>query len=271
MPRSGDIEAALKYSTVGDGQAVFHASTGGEGENDAQGQFENISVRISNGRDRADSFSLDQTGFTLVQHESAVSDFYDRGQLRDIYEAEAGELVQSMTGASRTVVFDHTIRTDSEVVRKSRQVRDAVPLVHNDYTDRSARQRVRDILPAKEVDALLSRRFAIVNIWRSIGGIVDTTPLAICDARSISESNLIAMERRAGDRIGEMQQATFDPNHRWYYFARMAPNEALVFKTFDSSQDGPARRSLHSAFENTSAATDAPPRESIETRVFAFF
>jgi len=265
------IKTTLNYA-IGSGRpAVFHASAGGEGQNVADGQFEKRTVRITNGRDRTGSFTLDQAGFALVHHETAVTDFYDRDQLEGVYEAEARELVQRMTGASRAVVFDHTLRTDSDEIREARQIRDAVPLVHNDYTERSARQRVRDLLPASEAEALLRGRFAIINIWRSVGGVVATSPLAMCDARSISESGLIPMERRARDRVGEMQQATFDPNHRWYYFPRMDRSEALVFKTFDSAEDGCARRSLHSAFENPAAAADAPRRESLESRIFAFF
>jgi hypothetical protein len=266
-----DIDTTLNYSIETGGRSVFHASVGGEGQNNAEGQFVSRAVRIANGRDRADSFTLDNAGFALVRHQTAVKDFYDQVQLDEIYAAEIGELVQSLTGASRIVPFDHTFRTDSDEIRQARQVRDAVALVHNDYTDRSARQRVRDLLPADEVENLLSRRFAIYNVWRSVGGIVDTTPLAMCDARSISETSLVPMERRAKDRIGEMQQATFDPDHRWYYFARMDRNEALAFKTFDSPQDERARRSLHTAFENPLASAGAQPRESIETRVFAFF
>ena len=79
------------------------------------------------------------------------------------------------------------------------------------------------------------------------------------------------MKRKAKDRIGEMQQVTFDPDHRWYFFPNMDRNEALVFKTYDSSRDGRARLSLHTAYENPTASPTAQPRESVETRVFAFF
>jgi len=266
-----DIEATLNYSAGAGQPAVFHASAGGEGRNIVDGQFEQRTVKIANGRNRIGDFGLDSAGFELVRHETAVRDFYDPDQIERVYEPEVAKLVQSLTGASRILIFDHTYRTDSDKVRQARQVRDAVPLVHNDYTDRSAPQRVRDLLPAGEADALPSARFAIINLWRSVGEPVETTPLAMCDARSIRDADLLAMERRARDRVGEMQQATYDADHRWYYFPKMDRNEALVFKTYDSAMDGRARRSLHSAFANPTAASDAPPRESIETRMFAFF
>lgn len=265
------VDAMLNYSVRAGGPSVFHASAGGAGQNRTEGAFKRKAVRIADGRAGSDSLTLDQAGFALVRHETAVSDFYDPVQLREVYEPEVTKLVQGLTGASRITVFDHTFRTDSDRIREARRIRDHVELVHNDYTERSARQRVRDLLPEREVEGLLSKRFAILNLWRSVGGVVDTTPLAICDARSIRERDLIPMERRARDRVGEMQQATFDPDHRWFYFPRMDRNDVLVFKTFDSATDGRARCSLHSAFRNPAAALDAPPRESLETRIFAFF
>jgi hypothetical protein len=51
----------------------------------------------------------------------------------------------------------------------------------------------------------------------------------------------------------------------------MAPDEALLIKTYDSATDGRARFTIHTSFEDPSSATDAPPRESIETRCFVFF
>jgi len=265
-----DTEAVLVYSSRTAMPTAFSASAGGDGYNTADGQFEEVTLPVADARSDAGSFTLDEAGFVLVRHESAVSDFYDPAQLSGIYEAEAADLVRQLTGASRAVVFDHTFRTDSDEVRQARGVRDAVPLVHNDYTERSARQRVRDLMP-DEAEALLSRRFAIVNIWRSVGSTVETTPLAICDARTIPDASVFPMERRAKDRIGEMQQAVFDPAHRWFWFPKMDRHEALVFKTYDSASDGRASRSLHSAFANPDAPSGAPPRESLDTRVFAFF
>ena len=57
--------------------------------------------------------------------------------------------------------------------------------VHNDYTEWSAPQRVRDILP-DEAEELLKRRFAIIQVWRPIRHPVETYPLAMADARTLS-------------------------------------------------------------------------------------
>ena len=62
-----------------------------------------------------------------------------------------------------------------------------------------------------------------------------------------------------------------NPAHQWFYFPQMERTEALVFKVFDSDAGKPSRFTAHSAFDDPGTPPDAPPRESIETRTFAFF
>jgi len=69
----------------------------------------------------------------------------------------------------------------------------------------------------------------------------------------------------------EVQQVLQNNNHRWFYFPQMQANEALLIKTFDSATDGRAQFSVHTAFEDPTAAADAIPRESIETRALLFY
>ena len=47
-------------------------------------------------------------------------------------------------------------------------MREPVQVVHNDYTDWSGPQRVRDLHTAAEAEDLLSRRVAVVQVWRAI-------------------------------------------------------------------------------------------------------
>ena len=60
-----------------------------------------------------------------------------------------------------------------------------------------------------------------------------TNPLACCDATSIETTDLVASERRAQDRIGELELVCWNPAHRWYYFPEMIREEVLLIKTFD--------------------------------------
>ena len=264
------VEAPLNYLVDTGETPVTYASVAGGDVSRFGGTYTEHTVAIRNGRPLIDRFDLDREGFLLTHHDSAMSDFYDDGTLARVYEPEVERLVRDASGASRVVVFDHTRRADAESIRRERIVREPARLAHNDYTDRSAYRRVRDILPA-EADELLARRFAIINVWRPVRVPVETAPIALCDARTIVPEELIATERRAQDRIGETQRLLFNPEHRWFYFPDMQPNEALLFKCYDSATDGPARFTAPTAFVDPNTAPDATPRESIETRTFAFY
>ena len=120
-------------------------------------------------------------------------------------------------------------------------------------------------------DTLLQRRFAIVQVWRPIRYPVETFPLGIADAKSLSEKNLIVSERRYQNRIGQTYAITYNPEHKWYWFPRQQRDEAIVFKVYDSMRDGRARWTAHTAFVDPTSPPYARPRESIEIRTLAFF
>jgi len=265
------VEASLNYLADAEETPVLYASVAGPGVSRYVGNQATCRVAIHDGRPIADDFTLDRQGFALLQHETAVADFYDDEEVRAAYYPEIVALLKAACGASEVMLFDHTRRSDSVATREAKMVRDPAQTVHNDYTARSGPQRLRDFLPAGEVEAYLERPFAIVNVWRSIAGTVRRSPLALCDARSVAPEDLIPSERRAKDRIGEIHQVVFNPAHRWYYFPKMRPNEVLLIKTYDSAEDGRARFTIHSAFDDPNSPSDAPPRESIETRAFVFF
>jgi hypothetical protein len=143
-------------------------------------------------------------------------------------------------------------------------------VIHNDYTDASAEKRLRDLVDTINVDELLQQRYAIVNVWRTISTPIESSPLALCDARSIASEDLVASERRAADRVGELQLVTWNPQHKWFWYPSLGRHESLLFKTFDSDNKV-ARRSIHSAFHNPLVPQSAPPRESLESRALLFY
>lgn len=266
------LVATVRYLAPGTDRPVYHASRGGaDAALDIEAKFEDREIAIHDARRLKSPASLDRQGFALVRHTTRVMNFYSPDVLGSVYEAEITALVRSTTGARAVRVFDHTLRSDSRGIRGQRNSREPATVVHNDYTDASAIKRLRAVLPREEAEERLLRRFAIVNVWRTISRPVLRSPLACCDAVSIEAADLVATERRARDRTGELQLVRWNPAHRWYYYPAMAPGEALLIKTYDSSVDGPARCSIHTAFENPSAPVDAPARESIESRLFVFF
>jgi len=264
------IEATVNY-LLDTGEMPWTYS-GGPGSTEVRsgGAPDPRKVAIHDGRPHVGEFTLDRDGFRFVRHDTKVQDFLDEDEVRRVYYPEMEALVKAQSGASRVVIFDHTLRTADDEVREARKIREPVRRVHNDYTEWSAPQRVRDLLP-DEAEGLLERRFAIVQVWRPIRRPVESLPLAICDARSVSPEDFVISERRYPNRVGQTYAIKYNPRHRWYWFPRMRRDEALVFKVYDSHKDGRARWTAHTAFDDPTARPDARPRESIEIRTLAFF
>jgi hypothetical protein len=264
------VEAVFNY-TVDTGIKPVNETYGPSGlMRRESGQMANHTMTVHDGRAVRDQLSLDVSGFELVEAPTKVTDYFDTDQLKAICYPETEALIKARSGATRVVIFDYTLRAADEKMRERRKIREPVKAVHNDYTEWSGPQRLRDILP-DEAEELLKRRFAIIQVWRPINRPVQTDPFALADARSLEAKDFIAAERRHPDRVGEIYQFSYSPNHRWYYFPRMTRDETIVFKVYDSAKDGRARWTAHSSFDDPNTPPGAPPRESIELRALAFF
>jgi hypothetical protein len=229
-------------------------------------------VWIKDARAMAPSPSIHVEGFELWDAPTAVTDFTDEDTIRNRYYAEVVELAKYVTGADHAHIFDHQLR-QREAGRPSLTFGrhgdgrrpGAAGRIHNDYTESSGQKRF-EILSLDEKVRTTTQRFAIINIWRSIGGKIVDTPLALCDARSISVKDLVVTDLRYRDRVGELYLVHESPRHRWAYFSEMDRSEALVFKQYDSQVNGTARFTPHSAFDLPDIPPDAPLRQSIEIR-----
>jgi hypothetical protein len=271
--QAAPVKASLKFLDNVDGPLVYIPSKGGGDETEHVGNFKMQDVNVHDGRKDKLSASLDVEGFCLVSQKTDVDDFYDDAQIESTYHAEVKSLLLAVTGATRVEIFDDTRRTSSLEQQRNKNIREPADIVHNDYTARSGVKRLRDHFAddSDEAEKLLQGRFAIVNVWRSMAGTIHNHPLVLCDASTVNPDDLISVERRAEERIGELQVALHNPGQQWYYFPEMQMDEALLLKTFDSETDGRTRFTIHSSFEYSDAPGDAAPRESIETRCLIFY
>jgi hypothetical protein len=266
------VEAALNFVTPETIRARNYNMEPPPGVPRTSARYAAHRVPVWDMRPIAPRLSLNHEGMALVSHPSAVHDFYDENEVRSVYYTESAELLKETTGARRVVIFDHTLRSREKktVEPVTGEAREPVLRVHNDYTVRSGPQRVRDLLP-DEADELLQQRFSIINLWRPIRGPVQDSPLAIVDAQSVAPHDLVTAELIYPHRTGEYYLARFNPRQRWFHAPLMEKHEALLFKCYDSAEDGRARFTPHTAFTNPSAPPDAPPRESIELRALVFY
>lgn len=220
---------------------------------------------------------IDREGFELWTAPTAVRDFTDEAAIRSVYYREAAELALAVTGASQAHVFDHLVRrreADRGALNFGRRTAGtqaaANGRIHNDYSEASGLARRALVLPHADA-ALRQRRFAIVNIWRSINGPVRDTPLALCDAQSVSAPDLVVGDVCYPGRRGEIYLLQHAPRHRWWYASAMDVGDALVFKQYDSQLGGVARYTPHAAFDLPEVPADAPRRVSIELRCLVVY
>lgn len=265
------VEAELNYLKAGQGRPVSFTFEPPPGTPWVTGELEARRVAIRDGRPLValNELSLDRSGFTQVSHRSAVADFSHEGTIRDIYYRESEALLRDVTGAEKIVVFDHTLRDSAQGSRRTAELREPVRRVHNDQTAVSASRRVRAHLQPDEAEQRLKHRFAIVNLWRPLAT-VERLPLALCDARSIAPQDLVPSDLVYPDKVGEIYSFLYNPNHRWYWFPRLRPDEALLLKIHDSREDV-AQFTAHNAFEDPTGSREAPARRSIELRALVFW
>ena len=238
-------------------------------------EYEFRSLEIVDARQAFVRASLQRHGFELLDAPSAIEDFRDEAAVRSVYYGEMAELALAVTGATRAFVFDHQVRrreADRRALTFGRHGDGTQPAavgrIHNDYTEESGRKRLSMVTGENPSSV---KRFSIVNIWRPIRGPVLDTPLAVCDARTVSAADLVASEVRYPKRSGEICLMVHSPRHRWHYYSNMKRHEALVFKQYDSQRAGVSRFTPHAAFDHPGAPADAPLRESIEGRCLVVY
>lgn len=229
-------------------------------------------VEVHDAWPRVAELSVDREGFELHDFDAQFDQFEDDASVHAGFYPQVVDFVKKHTGARRVVVFDHTIRKrlPPDLKQQTTVQRPAVMLVHSDYTPTSGPQRVCDVVPDDAQD-LLKQRVAFYNVWKPLYRPVEELPLAMIDAQTQDDEDLLRMDLKYRERTGEIYVMRYSPRHRWSYFPRMEAHHALILKTYDSETDGRARFMGHSAFEDPTTVPDAPRRESIEVRTMAFF
>eukprot|EP01047_Picozoa_sp_COSAG01_P019195 COSAG01_NODE_1061_length_11887_cov_151.517557_1_plen_343_part_00 len=193
-------------------------------------------VTVHNARALPAAPTLATKGFTCVASPTVVQDFEDEEDIRGTYYDETAELVRRASGASRVVVFDHTMRETGQTSLNARPDGGGkaapVPRVHCDYTEDGAPRRLRQLCEQGVVDELSSSssaaaarggcRFMFINAWRSVSRWpVQRQPLALVDARSVPAADRFLYELRFPDRTGENYSLRYRGSHMWWVGSRL--------------------------------------------------
>jgi hypothetical protein len=256
-------------------------------------------------------------------------DFSDPNAVASVYYPVCEDLVRetfAARGGRRPVLvraFDHNVRRADAAHEQDDDDDEAgggntlppAGVVHNDYTAASAPRRLeqlasnavhrndvlasRSAIPGHLVQEAVQgkRRYAFVNVWRSIDATnpIQSYPLALMDSRSAAVfGDLRLLQIHYVDRVGENYLASFHKDHQWYYFPLVTMDDAILIKQWDSfgdlchrrhetigaastlaSSDSPRSTfALHTAFACRALRTNSsppPPRKSIEVRCVCFW
>jgi hypothetical protein len=265
------VEGSLNFAERSAEKAYTYTFKPPEGVRGSNIVVESQTVTLENARALAGGLDVDVQGFQIVNHHTAVRDFWDEAQTLALGHPEVAELVKAVTGASRVVVFDHTLRRrDAGVTdRTPGQARQPAGRVHVDQTVDSGPQRVRDLM-GEQAEDLLTRRAAIINVWRPIHHEARDWPLAFADARSVAKDDLIPSDLIFPHRKGEIYGVAYNPAQKWRFVPDLQVDEAILIKCWDSDTSV-AQFTPHTAFADPTTPEGTPPRESIEFRTIAFF
>jgi hypothetical protein len=269
------VQASLLFLARAPGRPVSYVYEPPKGTPRDNVEYEASTVRIGDARLMASSLGLHRNGFELWDAPSEVGDFRNEAEVIDRYYPEVAELALAATGGTQAHVFDHLLRQREPGrpamtlgARGGSRLAGPAGRVHNDYSDASGARRFELVLPGQ----MASGRFCIINVWRSIRETpVLDTPLALCDARTVDASDLVASEIRYPKRDGEIYLVRHSPDQRWSYISEMRKAEVLLFKQYDSDRGQQARFTPHAAFDHPASPPDAPPRTSIEVRCLVTF
>jgi len=238
-------------------------------------------IRVGNARLWVRPPSLEREGFALIPHRSDVSDFRNPQEIARIHWPETERLLLELTHADEIVRFGLAVRRSADCSSGPVRFTSSGPLcethsvcfVHIDISDPAAAlfaQRWRPKGHGRPV-----RRFAHYNIWRALSPPPQDFPLALCDSRSVSASDLVEADAMM-DIPGKPESSyvglvvRYNSRHRWSHFPDMSRDEVIVFKTHDSDPAHPSHVP-HTAFKDPACPSGVAPRSSIEMRAIAYW
>ncbi|KAF1954828.1 hypothetical protein CC80DRAFT_116765 [Byssothecium circinans] len=242
---------------------------------------------------RGADVGFESTGFIWTRHTSkylpdpllnSVADESrkSRSELVKSYLEETAELVKAQLGADCVFVEDwrHRINTgkyavDDGVFNNTSQDRNKTLMpalnAHLDDSAVGAQRRLHRLLSDEEIAKynLQEYRIRMVNVWRPLVAVVEDSPLALCDIRTVQEEDLLPVDKVHSTHVNEACYIRHNAGQKWYSLADQTPQEPYIFLAWDSKKSGYCPGPPHVSFDNPTASEGATPRESIEVRVVA--
>lgn len=233
----------------------------------AHTQFYDVPIEDARPLAERGELDLDTNGFVLVAPVDPVERFEDSAAVERAYYRRMRELVKRLTGASDVFVLHHLTRSETPATFANAYAR----YMHCDFADEMIR-RMSERLLAQNGRRSDSGSYdcAWLNTWQAADRDVQSNPLTLVDARSVSADDLREYTFSQSADFGVGTLPLYSDTHRHYYFPNMRLDEVLVFKQYDS-RPGRAKACPHTSFDDPGSPKGALPRRSIELRLMALF
>lgn len=286
------VRTTIRYVDEGDFLTRRYVS---QGEEMNVGTYSDHEVTVRDGMPIRDHFSLDVHGFRIANQPSAVADFHDKAQVDALYESEVERHVAELTGAPKVICRGWMIRTSADLSQHAQEkvegythsggIQPPAGEAHVDVNTPTAQRMAAGTYAKHFPEGPGFKRFLVGSYWRAFSPPPQDVPLALCDGRTSfggeEKSNTLFIVDQFPDEAAAKQPVpgedalmaatifSYDPGHRWWYFANMTADDALIFKFHDSDHSR-TWRCPHTAFRDNSFP-EANIRESIEARWVAFW
>ncbi|KAI0813888.1 hypothetical protein GGR55DRAFT_484374 [Xylaria sp. FL0064] len=226
-------------------------------------------------RVNSNQFQLDSHGFT-TRRLPGFSELLDREVITTQYLPAVKNMLQSQLQDVGTVfVYDWRIRnsrpdTTDKQINFSDQTQPLLPsnYAHIDAGPVSIFQRIQNSFPAS-ADNIIRQRIRAVNVWKPLCNPVEEWALAVCDGTTVKPEDLVETDSVRQGSVSTNYYAKYAPEQMWYYLKHQSPDEALIFKHFDSEPGVRAPYALHASIRQD-VPVSAKPRQSIEVRMLIF-
>ncbi|KAK5625799.1 hypothetical protein RRF57_001515 [Xylaria bambusicola] len=248
-------------------------------------------IEVKDFRANAEQYQLDTHGFS-TRHLPGFRDLMDKGTVLGKYLPAVQEMLQSQLQDVGTVfVYDWRVKTirigltiwtvltfirnsrpetTDEIINFSDQTQPLLPsnYAHIDAGPVSIFQRIQNSFPAS-ADKIIRQRIRAVNVWKPLCNPVEEWALAVCDGTTVKPEDLVETDSVRQGSVSTNYYAKYAPDQQWYYLKHQSPDEALIFKHFDSEPGIRAPYALHASIRQD-VPIGVKPRQSIEVRTLIF-
>ncbi|KAK0880555.1 hypothetical protein LTR87_005677 [Friedmanniomyces endolithicus] len=247
---------------------------------------EKVSVQIRNIQGHEADYSMETHGFKIGHLECHLPDWNSDDELRRVYFPEVTELLKRETGAKSVFQYEWHVRSTTledglkQDSSGAVDIKGPVRRVHIDESPAAAMMEYNHYMQpqAEHHQHLKGRPFGVYNVWKPLKT-VRRDPLALCDCRTIASEDLHAT-KVCVPNMGEIENISLRApkdgrKHDFVYVREQRPDQALVFRIFDSRIDGVVDGKFshgvaHSSFVDPGTEREAA-RESVEVRNFCVF